>query len=723
MSSFSGLLNNAALMLLLCVVYDTFGVYAISNRKLRDGLTGVLVGLISIAVMLSPWSLHPGVFFDTRWVLLSLCGLFFGVTPTVVAIIIAGTFRLSMGGAGGFVGTVVIVVTACLGLVWKYWKEKNNAVLGWKQLYVFGFLVQLAMLLCMFLMPADMRIPIIKTVAPPILLIYPFLTMFIGLILKRQEDRRKAELELEESRETLSKERGLLKGVVNSITDAILFVDLDRQILMTNPAFKSIFGYDMEEVVGKNTQFIYANHDDYLHLGEKRFNRNFPSNLPRYEIEYRRKNGSIFPSETLGVPVKDSNDLTIGFLGVIHDVSDRKLAEKEKEKLESRLQQSQKMEAVGTLAGGIAHDFNNILGIILGYTELAKEDAPPDSNFVKDLDRVLEAGNRAKDLVKQILSFSRQSQVERMVLKPQPVIGEFLKMLRASIPTTIEIRQNIAPDCGAIDADPTQLHQILMNLCTNAFHAMENKGGILNVGLQVARTIPVELQAGKNATDDTFLELSISDTGQGIGPDIINNIFDPFFTTKDQGKGTGMGLSITYGIVKDYHGTITVDSQLGEGTTFHVYLPLSRKDAPQTSENKVISIEGRERILFVDDEELLATMGKDMLERLGYHVTVRQSSLEAIELFQNRPDDFDLVITDQTMPGMTGLDMAKRMLQIRFDIPIILCTGYSSMVDEKVAKAQGIKRFALKPLNKSATAKLIRQVLDEGSSARRQSWG
>jgi len=387
--------------------------------------------------------------------------------------------------------------------------------------------------------------------------------------------------------------------------------------------------------------------------------------------------------------------------------------QKERKELAFRLQQAQKMEAIGTLAGGIAHDFNNILSIILGYTEMAKEDAPPGSAYSQKLNNVLQAGHRAKDLVHQILAFSRQAEVEKMPLRPQPIIKEALKMLRSSIPTTIEIQENISQACGNIYADPTQLHQIIMNLCTNAFHAMEAKGGVLGVDLKIADSVPLELKSGTDEINESFIEFSCSDTGQGIGPDTIDKIFDPFFTTKEKGKGTGMGLAITYSIVKESGGVITVDSQLGKGTAFHIYLPQIKEETAPASLEDPIVLGGRERILFVDDEELLANMGKEMLERLGYHVTVKQISFEAMETFQNQPDKFDLVITDQTMPGMTGFDLAKRMIKIRPDIPIILCTGYSTLVGEDEAKAQGIKGFVFKPIIKGTIAKLIRKVLGE----------
>ncbi|MCB2181974.1 MAG: cache domain-containing protein [Desulfobulbaceae bacterium] len=386
-------------------------------------------------------------------------------------------------------------------------------------------------------------------------------------------------------------------------------------------------------------------------------------------------------------------------------------AESEKDKLKQQLLQAQKLEAIGTLAGGIAHDFNNILSIIIGYADMAKEDAQPDPAITKDLEEILTASNRAKDLVQQILLFSRQSQVERININPQSVLREALKMLRPSIPTTIEIQENIATDCGCIEADPTQLYQIVINICTNAFHAMEKNGGVLKLELKTAETIPEELK-NKPGVDTDFIEISISDTGHGIKPDIIDKIFNPFFTTKEQGKGTGMGLAIAYGIIRDYGGTISVESRIDIGTVFHIYLPKKQSEAaPAPLPSKKIS-GGTERILFVDDEQLLVEMGKLMLEKLGYQVTIKMSSHEALHTFRENPENFDLVITDQTMPGMTGLELSERMLHIRSTIPIILCTGYSTLVDEKKAKEKGIKEFALKPLSKENIALLIRKVLD-----------
>jgi signal transduction histidine kinase/ActR/RegA family two-component response regulator len=394
------------------------------------------------------------------------------------------------------------------------------------------------------------------------------------------------------------------------------------------------------------------------------------------------------------------------------ETNQRKLAENEKRKMESQLQQAYKMEAIGTLAGGIAHDFNNILSAILGYADMAKDDAPEGSSIRHDLEKVLQAGNRAKKLVKQILAFSRQTDTECILFQPANIVKEAIKMLRPTIPATIDINQNINPKAGVIFADPSQVHQILMNLCTNAFHAMEETGGTLDISLKETELDKKDLVHEPGVGAKTFVQLTVKDTGPGIAPEIRDRIFDPYFTTKEVGKGTGMGLAIIHGIVKSYGGFISLVSEPGKGSAFHVYIPSVEKEVlPETTESEDIP-RGKERILFIDDEEYIADMGKDMLERIGYSVTIRKSSLDALEKFQNKPDLFDLVITDQTMPGMTGVDLAKRMLLIRPDIPIILCTGYSTTISEEKAKTIGIKEFAYKPILTKDIAKLIRKVLD-----------
>jgi PAS domain S-box-containing protein len=395
-------------------------------------------------------------------------------------------------------------------------------------------------------------------------------------------------------------------------------------------------------------------------------------------------------------------------------IADNMQAEEDRKKLQAQLQQAQKMEAIGTLAGGIAHDFNNILGAILGYAEIAQEDSPAGSMVRKDIDQVVKASHRAKDLVKQILAFNRQAETDQIPLQPGIIIKEALKMLRSSLPTTIDIQQDIDSEAGLILADPTQIHQVMVNLCTNAFHAMEETGGTLTISLKKKTLSQNDLANEPRVQPGDFVQLSISDTGPGIALEVQEKMFDPYFTTKEVGKGTGMGLAIIHGIAKSYKGFINFNSKPGEGTVFHVYLPVIQD--PAVHETEAVPVDftqlGNERILFIDDEEILADVGKAMLERLGYRVTVKRNSIEALNTFQNQPNHFDLVITDQTMPGMTGSDLARRMLQIRPGMPIILCTGYSSLMSKEKALSLGIKGFAFKPLAKNDIAALVRKVLD-----------
>ena len=430
---------------------------------------------------------------------------------------------------------------------------------------------------------------------------------------------------------------------------------------------------------------------------------------------YDREDGSIEWTTWECRPWYQGNGEIGGFVVYTEVVTDKIKSAEQKLLLQKQLSQAQKMEAIGVLAGGIAHDFNNILGAILGYAEMVQDDCPIGSRMRNDIDRVVEASHRAKELVKQILAFSRQTDTEEKPLQPTLIIKEAVKMLRPSLPSTIDIQQNIDPDVGLIFADPTQIHQILTNLCTNAFHAMEETGGILTISLKNKELHLSDLVSEPDVQPGLFVDISVADTGPGISPQIVDKIFDPFFTTKEVGRGTGMGLAIIHGIAKKSGGVVSFQSSPGEGTIFHVYMPVYISTSTLTDEIPPIELiqPGIERILFIDDEKMLAEMGKTMLERLGYKVTMATSSIEALKTIQNQQENFDLVITDQTMPDMTGIDLARRILQIRPGMPIILCTGFSNLISEEKARIYGIKGFAMKPLAKKDLAALIRTVLDE----------
>ena len=370
------------------------------------------------------------------------------------------------------------------------------------------------------------------------------------------------------------------------------------------------------------------------------------------------------------------------------------------------------MESIGTLAGGIAHDFNNILAAIIGNAEMAMQILPEYSTAHKHLEQVLKSSDRARNLVKQILAFSRKSEEDQEPMEMKRAVTEVIKMLRSTLPATIEIRENCTSD-GWIMGSVIQMHQVLLNLCTNAFHAMRETGGVLGIDVCDVTVDAENVHAYHDLPPGLYVRLSVTDTGMGIAPAVINRIFDPFFTTKGVGEGTGMGLSVVYGIVKSHGGDITVESEPGKGTAFHVLLPIIEGKIKEQKKVEPTVPTGTERILFVDDDEIIVDIGQKLLEMLGYRVTAALSSTGALEIFQKEPGKFDLVITDYTMPHLTGYELAKKLMEMRPDIPIIMCTGYNETISAEKVKASGVREFLLKPLNVRQMGETVRRVLDK----------
>lgn len=501
-----------------------------------------------------------------------------------------------------------------------------------------------------------------------------------------------------------------LSIAIEQAAEDIIITDPEGTIQYVNPAFETITGYTRQEAIGQTPRLLKSGiHDDAFY--KQLWNTIKGGNLWTGRITNRRKDGVLIQEDAIISPLMDSFNEISGYVALKRDVTQIVW-------LEGQYRQAQKMEAIGTLAGGIAHDFNNILTAILGFTDIALMDPTLSDRLRNHLGQVYKAGERARDLVQQILTFSRQSDEKPRPIRVSPIVKEALKLLRASLPSTISIHQDIQTEPDTVLADATQIHQILMNLCTNASQAMPNGKGDLTVTLTTAAVNPMdELVLHHHVSPGTFLHLSVSDTGEGIAPEIMNRIFDPFFTTKKIGEGTGMGLSVVYGIVKSYRGTVTVESEPRKGSVFHVYIPLLAEERPETSSGKTMPIVGgTERILFVDDEENLVELGKEILAGLGYSVEGKTSSVEVLEIFRTRSRDFDLVITDMTMPNMTGSELAQGLLYIRPDLPVILCTGFSETITPEAAKRIGIKEFIMKPLIKQQLAAAIRRVLDAGKS-------
>lgn len=519
-------------------------------------------------------------------------------------------------------------------------------------------------------------------------------------LLKEIAERKRAEAALAESEERYRK-------FFEEDLSGSFIIDPRGRILACNPAFAEIFGFPSVAAAQKsNANDMYPDPGKRQAFVEmlKREKR-----LINFEAEYRRIDGNVIhTTENVIGTFDDEGELT-EIKGFIVDNTERR-------RLEEQLRQSQKMEAIGTLAGGIAHDFNNILTAIIGNAEMALYKIAADDRVHHNLEQVLKAGNRARDLVRQILTFSRQSEHIKKPLGIALIVKEALKLLRASLPTTIEIQQDIQAESAMVHADPTQIHQVLMNLCANASYAMRDKGGVLRVSLgkvdfqSYPRIRSLELPPGP------CVELTVSDTGVGMERTTLERIFDPFFTTKGPGEGTGMGLAMVHGTVKSHGGAITVESELGKGSSFHIYFPTVYSPAMEDAQESTLMPEGRGlgRILLVDDEDIILSTGQQMLEYLGYEVITKKSSLEALSVFQLQPDRFSLVITDQTMPKMTGAELAKEMLRIRPEVPIILCTGFSEVMDQETAKSIGIREFVMKPFVFSQIADLAKKLLEPG---------
>ncbi len=515
--------------------------------------------------------------------------------------------------------------------------------------------------------------------------------------------------------------------------DGIVLADAETgEILDCNLAICQLVGMEKSELIGKSQKILHPPLD-----AQGQFSTTFKQQLEDKDGEVIETQVMTKTGEIKEVAIK-ANLLELGgrkvLQGMFRDITGKKQAERElvkhrnhlekmvKERTDElsavyeRLHQAQKMEAIGTLAGGIAHDFNNILGAIIGYTELAKDDIPEDS-FAKDkLEQVLKAAQRAKEMIQQILTFSRKTKEEQKMVLFGDIIEEAVKFLRSTLPATIDISLSIQKKLSPIKANPTQLHQVIMNISTNAAYAMREKGGELKIELREINHYP---GGGSGAIGSLapgkYQHLVISDTGHGMDPDTLKRIFEPYFTAKKTGEGTGMGLAVVHGIVKGHGGEITVDSQLGQGTTFHVFLPVTHEketlEKDQKTEQVSPSLLGSERILFVEDEQMLRELGREMLHKLGYQITTAANGAQALEYFQKSPNQFDLVVTDMAMPRLTGLQLAEECKKIKPGIPVILCTGFSDQVDVENFETLGIEAFAMKPLRMQEIAKIIRRIL------------
>ncbi len=477
--------------------------------------------------------------------------------------------------------------------------------------------------------------------------------------------------------------------------------------------YRRLYGFGPDEAVSVEAAIAMIHPDDHARWNEE-LKQSFEARRP-FLLDYRivRRDGSIAWLNAQTELSYNAEGKPSKIWGVLQDITERVEAEQKRIELESRLRQSQKMEAIGTLAGGIAHDFNNILSSIIGYTELAMEDVQAETLTHQNLKEVFRAGLRAKELVRHILTFSRQTEIQRQPIAVSAIVQETARMLRATIPAFIALKTEDLSKNSTIMGDASQLHQVILNLCTNAAHAMEEKGGTLSIRLENLIVRPEDTPSMPENVVGPCLKLSVSDTGVGIAPELIERIFEPYMTTKPAGKGTGLGLSVVHGIVQSHRGCISVKSRPNEGTAMEIILPLIEKEMDARKIPAASVCTGNEHILLVDDEQQIVHSQKQALERLGYTVTARTSSIEAMEAFRAHPDRYRAVVTDMTMPNLTGDLMAKEMKSIRPDIPIIICTGYSEKLSESRVRMSGIDLFLMKPVGRMDLANALRQLLDK----------
>ncbi len=491
--------------------------------------------------------------------------------------------------------------------------------------------------------------------------------------------------------------------IFDTIDDVVAIHDPDMRIIKINQAGEKLLQMRQADLIGKYCYEVFCGRDEPCQGCPELVAQG--SRLPQQATICHDNLGKTF--DVVSIPLQDDGMIT-GYVCIAKDITNVL-------QMEEQLRQAQKMEAIGVLAGGIAHDFNNILVPILGYAELAECRLAPDDPLITDLQQIIKGAMRAKDMVAQILTFSRKSPQKRQSFEPQLVVREVLKFLQASLPRTILIESDMASDCGTIMVDPTQFHQIIMNLCLNAQHAMAQQGGVLTVRMARTSVGPEDKSLlADGLVPGPYLLLTVSDTGHGMDHQTMERIFEPYFTLKSQGEGLGLGLSVVHGIVKSYHGHISVYSEPDKGTSFQVYLPgMVEQLSWLENESSLAVTAGIERILLVDDEELITDMFDTILTRLGYQVKVFNDSLEALAFIVQDPSVFDLLVTDMSMPNLTGLELVRKTLAVRPDLPIILCTGFNQMLNKTEAKALGIHTYLEKPVSVKDLTEAIRQALDD----------
>jgi len=697
-----GLVNNAALLMALGLVYDTLtGSKKTYNSALYQIIFGLMIGGIAIVLMATPVRWEPGIIFDTRTILIGLTGLFFGALPTSIAMALAAAYRFSLGGDGAAVGVATVISSGLIGLAWRKFRFRRKAELSLIELYLFGVAVHVAMVLCMLLLPQELVRKFITSLALPVLLFYPVGTALLGMLLANRKRRHLFEEELRKSEQRF-------RELFQNIADPVYISNQAGEIIAANRQACRELGYSREELLQLKLADVDAS--ESVH---DQFARNLKilsqGSSITFESAHRRKDGTVFPVE-LNVQSVDYADQP-AVLGVARNISERKQAEEERLKLEQQLLHAQKLESLGVLAGGIAHDFNNILTAIIGNADLALMRVAPESPAVDNLRRIEQAASRAADLAKQMLAYSGKGKFVVKQLDLNSLLEEMLQMLQVSISKKAELRLNLTRPLPAVEADATQMRQIIMNLVINASEALGDRSGVIAITTGCTECDDSGLKnvwLAEKLADGLYVWLEISDSGCGMDPETCSKIFDPFFSTKFTGRGLGMAAVL--GIVRGHRGAIKVDSEAGRGTTFKILLPASGKPAElfdvATNEE---GWSGSGTVLLVDDEETVRSIGSEMLKELGFTVVTANDGRQALEVFRSAPE-ISFVILDLTMPRMDGEQCFRELRTLNPEIKVIMSSGYNEQEVTQRFAGKGLAGFIQKPYKLSELKEVIKTL-------------
>lgn len=716
-STIIGFVNNTALLLALVLIYDVLALKTPGKKYPALGgiPIGIILGCIGVGIMMNPWEFLPGIVFDTRSILLSVVGFFFGTIPMLVCILITSGYRLFIGGIGAWTGVAVIITSGGVGLIWRYWQKKKLDNISNKGLYAMGLTTHVLMLLWMLTLPQSVAFDVLSKISIPVLLLFPLGTVILGKLFINRFQRIQSIMALKESE---AKHRHLYE----TMTQGVVIQDATGKIMEANQTACEILGLSLDQMLGKTP---YDPRWRLIHEdGSPCDPEEMPSNIAL-------RTGKPVKGFHCGIYIPEKDEYSWIVIGsvprfkegetkpfvtmtVFTDITEDVQNSKEKDRIEKQLIQSQKMESIGTLAGGVAHDYNNISSIIIGYTELALEQVKQDDPLHEDLMEILTAAKRSTEITRQLLAFARKQTIAPKVLNLNDSIGNMLKMIRRLIGEDIDLAWLPGAKVWPVKIDPSQVDQLLANLVVNA------RDAIADVGKVTIETKKIRFDEDYCADHAGFIPgefvlLAVSDDGSGIAPDILNKIFEPFFTTKRQGKGTGLGLATVYGIVKQNNGFINIYSEPKKGTTIKIYLPRHEGQVVEAhSDNNIeIPVSLGETVLLVEDDGPILKLGKRMLEELGYRVLAATSPSEASKLAEEQADEINLLITDVIMPEMNGRDLSEHLESLYPNLKTLFMSGYTANVIAHRGVLDDNVFFISKPFSKKDMAVKVREVLDE----------